>query len=386
MPTAELIVIGTELLLGEINDTNTRYLARQLRDCGIDLFRSTTVGDNVQRITALMQEALLRADIVISSGGLGPTVDDPTREAAALAFGTHNEFHPELWFQLRQRFQKRGLTISENNKKQAYIPCGATVVENPVGTAPAFILSSNEKTLICLPGVPREMETLVQLSVIPWLKTHFQSSGTIKAKVLHTSGVAESRVDELIGDLERMKNPTVGLLAHPGIVDIRITAKAESAQAADKMIEKVESQIRKRLGKDIYGEDGETLASAIQHITEQVRYPIKIIICGFGSNAFTDLIHPKIKIETLETKDFESAINQVNIAGDNKDHFIFTCKYTSHIDIAKIELGFFSEGNPMLSSRDYPGATELWEEWAKNFSFSFIRQQLILKVVSRGDS
>src|SRR5512133_31700 len=162
MPTAELIAIGSALLLGEIVDTNTKYLARQLRDYGVDLYRSTTVGDNLQRITSLMQEALSRADIVITTGGLGPTVDDPTRDAAAQACYTQNEFHPELWEQIKQRFLKRSMNVSENNRKQAMIPAGAVVIENPVGTAPAFIMPISGKVLVCLPGVPREMEYLMQ--------------------------------------------------------------------------------------------------------------------------------------------------------------------------------------------------------------------------------
>src|SRR4030066_332573 len=140
MPSAEIITIGTELLLGEIVDTNSRYLARCLRDAGIDLYRKTTVGDNVKRIAFAIQQALERCDIVITTGGLGPTVDDPTREAVALAVGVKSEFHPELWEQIRTRFTRLGRKPTENNRRQAYIPDGAIAVENPVGTAPIFIL------------------------------------------------------------------------------------------------------------------------------------------------------------------------------------------------------------------------------------------------------
>src|SRR5512133_2805341 len=155
MPSAEIITIGTEILLGEIVDTNARYIARQLRDAGIDLYRKTTVGDNAQRIAQALQQALERCDIVLTTGGLGPTVDDPTREAVALAVGVETEYTPDLWNQIEARFRRYGRLPTENNKPQAYIPKGAIVIENPVGTAPAFIIEIEGKSIISLPGVPR---------------------------------------------------------------------------------------------------------------------------------------------------------------------------------------------------------------------------------------
>ena len=234
MPSAEIIAIGTELLLGEIQDTNTRYLALRLRDANIDLFRATMVGDNAVRISRVIAEAFNRSDIVITTGGLGPTVDDPTRLAVAMAIGVETEFRPELWDQIQNRFNGLIGSATENNKRQAYIPQGSIAVENPVGTAPAFIVESGSKVIISLPGVPREMEYLIENRVIPYLKEHFQILGTIKASVLHAAGVGESQVDEWIGDLETLINPTVGLLAHPGQVDIRVTAKAGSQEEADR--------------------------------------------------------------------------------------------------------------------------------------------------------
>ena len=140
MPSAEILTIGTELLLGETIDTNSNFLARSLRDAGIDLFRLTTVGDNTKRIAQAIQESLERCDIVLTTGGLGPTIDDPTRDAVALALGVKPEFHPELWDQIKSRFQKLGRIPTENNRRQAYIPEGAVAIENPVGTAPIFII------------------------------------------------------------------------------------------------------------------------------------------------------------------------------------------------------------------------------------------------------
>lgn len=259
MPSAEIITIGTEILLGEIVDTNARYIARQLRDAGIDVYRKTSVGDNAQRIAQAIQQALERCEIVLTTGGLGPTVDDPTREAVALAMGVQTEFRPELWEQIQARFVRFGRPPTENNKRQAYIPVGAIGVENPVGTAPCFIYEQGDKTIFSLPGVPREMEYLWANAVLPYLKQRYQISGIIKALVLHTAGVGESQIDDLIGDLETLRNPTVGLAAHSGQVDVRITVKAESEAQADEMIRPLELQLRKLLGLWIYGADRETL-------------------------------------------------------------------------------------------------------------------------------
>ncbi len=382
MPTAELIAIGTELLLGEITDTNTQYLARQLRDCGIDLFRSTTVGDNLQRITALMQEALARADIVITTGGLGPTVDDPTRDAAAQAFNTHNEFHPELWEQIKQRFLKRALSITENNKKQAYIPTGATVIENPVGTAPSFILNQNEKTLVCLPGVPREMEYLTQNAVIPWLKDHYPLSGVIKARVIHIGAVSESKVDELVADLEKMTNPSVGLLAHPGIVDIRITAKAESLEIADRMIDEIDTIVRQRLGEDIYGVDEETLSSAILKRIDKLPSPFQLLACGFTPDSFKTLEHTKTTIEYLDLGAFQQRCDKLKNSTVKHNNVTCTFLYSPIPEMARFEINYYDKKNHETFNREYAGAPGLREEWAKNFGLSFIYHQLISKVYS----
>ena len=266
MPTAETIAIGTELLLGEIQDTNTAYMARKFRDHGIDFYRATIIGDNYKRIGKAIQEALTRSDIIITTGGLGPTVDDPTRQAVAYAMNVDLEFCPELWTQIQERFKRYLRTPTENNRRQAFIPEGATAIENPVGTAPAFFVKFGQKVVISLPGVPREMETILEESVLPMLCQRFDMHGTIKALVLHTAGAGESLVDEWIGDLEMLDNPTVGLLAHPGQVDIRITAKANSVEEADQMIAKMVTVIHERVGDSIYGTDKETLEEVISRL------------------------------------------------------------------------------------------------------------------------
>ena len=272
MPAAEIIAIGTELLLGETADTNTRTIARVLRGLGIDLFHAQTIGDNSTRIAETVRQAMERADIVITTGGLGPTVDDPTRQAIADSVGRVLEFHPALWEQITARIARYGRIPTENQKRQAYIPNNAIVIENPVGTAPAFIVEipplpsgggpgEKGKVVISLPGVPREMETLLTDAVVPYLQKHFNLQAVLKIQTLHVSGLGEGSIDDQIGDLETLTNPTVGLTAHSGIVDIRIAAKAQNDNEANRMISFVEQDLRSRLGDNIFGVNDFTLES-----------------------------------------------------------------------------------------------------------------------------
>lgn len=282
MPSAEIITIGTEILLGEIIDTNARHIARWLRDAGIDLYRKTTVGDNARRIAQAIQQAMERCEIILTTGGLGPTVDDPTREAVALAFGVPSEFRPELWEQIQSRFERFGRQPTENNRRQAYVPQGALAVENPVGTAPAFIMETEKNAVIALPGVPREMEYLLQNAVLPYLRKRYQLTSIIKARVLHTAGVGESQIDDLIGDLETLNNPTVGLAAHSGQVDVRLTAKAATETEADELIRGLEARVRDRLGNWIYGVDQETLEEVALKALKKQGWTLAVAEAGIG--------------------------------------------------------------------------------------------------------
>lgn len=282
MPSAEIITIGTEILLGEITDTNARNIALTLRESGIDLYRKTTVGDNPTRIAQAINEAFTRCQIIITTGGLGPTVDDPTRDAVALAFGVETEFHPELWEQIQARFQRYNRQPTENNRRQAFLPHGALAIENPVGTAPAFRVAKEDKVIICLPGVPSEMQYLLNNSVLPYLLQKFQIKTILKTRTLHTAGVGESMIDERISNLETLTNPTVGLAAHSGQVDIRIVAKAESDEKAAQMIQPVEEELRARLGDWVYGLDNETLESVALGTLASRNWSLVIIEAGLG--------------------------------------------------------------------------------------------------------
>jgi molybdenum cofactor synthesis domain-containing protein len=280
MPSAEIITIGTEILLGEIVDTNTRYIARTLRGMGVDIYRTITIGDNVERIAEAIRHSMNRAEIVITTGGLGPTVDDPTREAVAKAAGVELEFREDLWEQVAAIISRYGRKPSEYQKRQAYIPKGAVAIPNPVGTAPCFIVeyshvqpavrfagqivqaesvNSGIRVVVSLPGVPNEMEHILHESVIPYLQKRFNLDEIIKIHVLHCAGLGEGMIDEKIANLETLSNPTVGLAAHTGVVDIRIAAKAKSEAEADRMIAEIERQIREQLGDVVFGVDEDTL-------------------------------------------------------------------------------------------------------------------------------
>jgi nicotinamide-nucleotide amidase len=260
---AEIVTTGTELLLGQIDDTNATFLARQLRDLGIDLFYRTTVGDNEERIAETLQKALARADLVITTGGLGPTVDDVTREAVARATGRPLVLSPDLLAQIEAFFVRFGATMADNNRRQAYLPEGAIPIENPVGTAPVFIVEDEKGTIITLPGVPREMRYLMENAVIPYLRERLGHQGILLTRILRTVAVGESQIDRVISDLETSTNPTVGLSAHAGQTDVRIVAKAPTLSAAEALVDDCEAQVRERLGDTIYATGNVKLEAVI---------------------------------------------------------------------------------------------------------------------------
>jgi nicotinamide-nucleotide amidase len=374
MPSAELIAIGTELLLGEIQDTNSRFLARQLRDFGIDLFRTTNIGDNAARIASAIQESLSRADIVITTGGLGPTVDDPTREAAALAFETTCEFHPELWTGIEERFLRRGITPTENNKRQAYLPTGSTLVPNPVGTAPAFYIEKDGKFLFCLPGVPKEMEFITRESVLPLLKEIFHLHSVIKVRVIHLAGVGESAVDQPIADLERLSNPTVGLLAHPGIVDIRITAKADDVPAAEKLIAGIESRILALFPEDIFGFNEQTLSQSVNTLCKNMGFKIMIRESGLSDQWPVEfIVDDRLTLESTPNRiDLETIAQQPQ----GKTEVLIFCNYYEsgrdcHLDYALSLQGKFTRDSAIYSGPQAQGKT-----WAANRVMDILRRAL----------
>jgi competence/damage-inducible protein CinA-like protein len=296
--------------LGDTQDTNTRFIASHLKNNGFDPFRTTIIGDNPKRIAELIQESLQRADIVITTGGLGPTIDDPTREAVAIAMNKKLVFHEDLWQQIQARFHTRGSTPSENNKKQALIPEGAVVLENRYGTAPAFILPVNQKYIICLPGVPKEMELLIEEKVLPFLKQNILISRILVERVIHTVGIGESTLDSLISEYEKQSNPTVGLTAYPGLVDIRIVSSADSITAATHIVDECHSSIQQLIPNHVFGTDSITLPEAISREVKASGHKINISIVGFPPG-FSLGIPPsdQISMQFSENSQKESSTN-----------------------------------------------------------------------------
>ena len=264
MPSAEIVSIGSELLLGQIVDTNGAWMAQRLTGVGVDLYFKTTVGDNPARMRDVIGRALGRSDIVITGGGLGPTRDDLTRETIAAVTGRELVLDRGLLDQIERRFQRRGLVMTANNSRQAYIPDGAIPVENPNGTAPSFIVEDARGVVIALPGVPFEMKWLFDNEVIPYLREAFELDEMITYRVLKVADMGESSVDDRIGHLiADSRNPTVGVLAHPGQVDVRIAAKARDEAAAAALIDPVEAEVRRLLGRHVFAVDEETMEDAV---------------------------------------------------------------------------------------------------------------------------
>lgn len=255
---AEILSIGTELLLGQIVDTNAAFLARELASLGIDLYRKAVVGDNLERATAAIREACQRAQVVLITGGLGPTLDDVTREAIAQAVGEELVFHEDLAEELRRFFAQRGRPMNELNLRQACLPASASPLPNRVGTAPGIWLEKEGCLIVAMPGVPAEMEVMWREQVRPRLEQ--RQEAVIHSRLLRLMGIGESNVGAAIRDLfEASTNPTLATLVSQGEVQIRLTAKASNRQEAEALIAPVEAEIRQRLGEYILGVDEETL-------------------------------------------------------------------------------------------------------------------------------
>ena len=289
---AEIVMIGTELLLGEIVDTNANRLALALRDIGLDLYYKTTVGDNLARITEVLDLALDRSDVIITSGGIGPTVDDVTRQAVADATGRKLVYSQELEAEIAARFSRFGRPMADNNKRQAYIPEGATPLTNPVGTAPCYLSEdvNGRGCIISLPGVPRELEHMMENTVIPLLIERMGGIKVTRVRVLRTCAVGESNIDRGIGDLMMTGNPTVGLAAHIGQTDVRITAKADTDEEADTLVAGMEEKLRERLGIAVYGVGKVTVAEVVGDLMQERSLKIGVVDTLTGGQLARDLI------------------------------------------------------------------------------------------------
>ena len=263
---AEIISVGTELLLGEIVDTNAAFLGRRLAELGVDIYHRQTVGDNQGRLVAAFKLALSRSDLVLVSGGLGPTMDDLTREALAEVLGARLVLDEGAVRHLEAYFTRLGRPMTDNNRRQAYRPEGADFIANRRGTAPGILARYQGRTIICMPGVPRELETMFEGEVIPRLlrNSNGEKNRVIKSRTLLLTGLGESAAENAIADIiKEQTNPTIAPYAGLGEVRLRLTATAAGAEEALALIHPLEARLRERLGDVIYGVDGDTLEGVV---------------------------------------------------------------------------------------------------------------------------
>lgn len=263
---AEIVSVGTELLLGQIVDSNAAYLSKVLSELGVSLYRRTTVGDNRERLVAALQTALLESDVVLTIGGLGPTMDDITRDGLAAAFQDTLRQDDAIAERLREFFMSRGMRVLESNLRQALVPSRGHALDNPHGTAPGLFFRWEARIGLALPGPPNEFIPMVDNHVVPLLRQKTGAVGTIRSRVLRVAGIGESAVEDRVKDLMQDANPTVAPYAKLGEVHLRVTAKADTVEEAERLIAARAAQVRERLGKSLYGEDDETLECAVVHL------------------------------------------------------------------------------------------------------------------------
>ncbi len=255
---AEILAVGTELLMGQIVNTNAQYISSELPDVGVSVYYHSVVGDNPERLKESLELALKRCDVVITTGGLGPTQDDLTKETIAQAFGKKLVLHEESLKDIRAFFKKIGREMTQNNEKQAYMPEDCIILKNNNGTAPGCIMEKGEKIIVMLPGPPSEMKPMFNDFVFPYFRE--KSSYSIESKYLRIFGIGESAMETKILDLiDGQTNPTIATYAKEGEVTIRVSAKVEQGKDAQKLLEPVIEEIRKRTGQCLYSEEDQTL-------------------------------------------------------------------------------------------------------------------------------
>ena len=278
---AEIISVGTELLLGEITDTNASYLAGQLPLLGIDLYWISQVGDNQARLVEVLKRAWQRSDLILITGGLGPTEDDLTREAVAEMLGEKLRIDPFLEREIQERFARRGIKMAPSNIKQAAVISSAEAIHNTRGTAPGWWVEKDGHILMAMPGPPGEMHHMWHTEVLPRLQQR-ATGAIIFSKTLKLSGIPEGTVGELVSPLLSSANPTLGVYAKADGIHLRFTAKAQSQKQAEEMIARGEARVRSILGEAIWGTDDDTLASVVGHVLTKKGLSLAVVEYSTG--------------------------------------------------------------------------------------------------------
>lgn len=285
---AEIISVGTEMLMGEITDTNASFLAQELVNLGIDLYYVSQVGDNVGRLSFLLKQAWERSDLIITTGGIGPTEDDMTREGIAALLGEEMTVDAESAAHLRAFFRVRGVEMPERNIKQATLIPSATQLPNPLGTAPGWFVQRDGKFIVTMPGVPREMYRMWQEEAVPRLRQHLRGD-ILVSRTLKTLGIGESTVEEMLGELVRTANPSTATYAKNDGVYVRIAAKSATPGEAERLVAEREATCRAILGQAVYGVDRETLADSVLALLEGQGLTLAVVEGGTGGSLFNAL-------------------------------------------------------------------------------------------------
>jgi len=314
---AEIIAIGTEILLGDILNTNSQYIAKRLAELGISTYYQTAVGDNADRIRDVLETAINRSDIVITTGGLGPTKDDLSKEIIAEYFNKKLVLNNEALEKIKDFFRKLNREMTKSNIKQAMLPEGSIIIKNEHGTAPGCIIEEGNKVVILLPGPPKELKSMFEQTVYSYLTKY--SDGVIKSRTLRINGLGESQMEEMIQDIiERQTNPTIAPYAKEGEVTVRITARGKTVQEAEELIFPVEEEVRKRLGTYIYGEDESSIEDAVVKLLLENGLTISIAeSCTGGLLSGRFVNSPgasSVFMEGLVTYSNDSKIKRLNVS------------------------------------------------------------------------
>ena len=376
--SAEIITIGTELLLGDVTDINTPFIARELRNLGIDVFRTVTVGDNIDRISRQINQSINAADIVIATGGLGPTIDDPTREAVSHTFGVDLVFVDNLWEQIKDRFKAFNHSPTENNRRQALLPIGAVPLENPVGTAPAFYIQHHGHMLICLPGVPSEVQYLMHATVMPLLSSRYETNAITITKVIRTAGMGESSIDDRIGNYEKLNNPTVGITAHPGQVDIRITAKAADAEIAMSLITPIQNEIEAILGDIVFGHDADTLENIVENLARSHNIDLFLFLPPDIKSNFSklNLEESLLYMKEMDRNQFSRRISDGSLYNILNPKDIGVYVDWPSMESRKFSVSIFNNGKMDTQDFFFGGHEILFLEWMKTQILNTIRKNI----------
>lgn len=269
--TAQIIVVGSEFFSRDKTDTNSIWLTEELEKRGVRVLSKSIVADDLETLTRVIKQGMESADLVISTGGLGPTEDDRTREAASLALGLELEYHPEIEAELRRRFQIRGRTMAENNRRQAYVPRGSRVVENPTGTAPGFLCETGNRGFLALPGPPREMQGMFH-SFLGSKREALGGEMVIYRRTLRVSGLGESDMDRMISDLyQNVSNPEVTINFTPHNLEIHLTTRASNGEESERLSSPMLELMKERLDGYLFSDDDRNLAEVVVSMLQAKR-------------------------------------------------------------------------------------------------------------------